>query len=73
MTDIEGEPRLGIARALWRADPDTQVSEISSVLEDVDQWVCADCGAEKYVKPKKCLSCGSEQFERQETGENDGC
>lgn len=57
-------PRNGIAQALLEADPETPVEDIPKLLEDVERWVCTDCGKKNFVKPTHCGQCGTKTFDR---------
>lgn len=55
-------PRNGPARALWEADGDTPVSEIPSLLNDVERWECINCGKQKFTRPTHCGECGEQEW-----------
>lgn len=62
-------PRTGIARALFKADPETPIDELDKVVADVEHWVCKGCGRTTYNPPRCCKTCDGTEFEHRSTGE----
>lgn len=57
-------PTNGPARALWKADPATPVSEIPELLQSVERWRCRQCGNQRFTRPEHCGGCGERNFEK---------
>lgn len=64
MSTRKDVPRNGPARALWEADENTPVSEISSLLDDVERWECTSCGKQKFTRPERCSLCGEAEYRK---------
>jgi hypothetical protein len=64
MSTRKDVPRNGPARALWEADKTTPVSEIASVLDDVERWECTSCGQQKFTRPECCSRCGEADYRK---------
>lgn len=64
MSTRKDVPRNGPARALWEADKNTPVSEIGSLLDDVERWECTSCGKQKFTRPERCSRCGATEYQK---------
>jgi hypothetical protein len=64
MSTRKDVPRNGPARALWEADKNTPVSEIGSLLDDVERWECTNCGKQKFTRPECCSCCGATEYQK---------
>jgi hypothetical protein len=54
-------PRVGPSRALAKADPDADISE---VLASVPRFECQSCGTKRFGRSTHCGECGSGEIER---------
>lgn len=65
------EYRVGLARALIDADPDTPIGELGDILADVSRDKCTDCGRQTFSRPARCV-CGGTEFEKIVPSKQDG-
>jgi len=61
----------GVNRALWEAPKDAFPTEISSLYELLDHWVCVECGRTLLSKPEQCGECGCTDFRFVSGGEQE--
>ena len=64
MSTRKDVPRNGPARALWEADKNTPVSEIASLLDDVERWECTSCAKQKFTRPERCSRCSATEYQK---------